>query len=68
MRIATFNINGIRAAQRRGFEDWLRERNPDVVALQEVRAPAAAIPQGVFGKYHLAYDEGTLPGRNASES
>ncbi|MCD2118417.1 MULTISPECIES: exodeoxyribonuclease III [Rhodococcus] len=64
MRIATFNINGIRAAQRRGFEDWLRERNPDVVALQEVRAPAAAIPQGVFGKYHLAYDEGTLPGRN----
>lgn len=64
MRIATFNINGIRAAQRRGFEEWLRERSPDVVALQEVRAPAAAIPAGVFGKYHLAYDEGTLPGRN----
>ena len=64
MRIATFNINGIRAAQRRGFEDWLRERDPDVVALQEVRAPAAAIPPGVFGKYHFAYDEGTFAGRN----
>lgn len=64
MRIATFNINGIRAAQRRGFEDWLRERDPDVVAVQEVRAPAAAIPPGVFGKYHFTYDEGTLAGRN----
>ncbi|MFC4602437.1 exodeoxyribonuclease III [Rhodococcus kronopolitis] len=64
MRIATFNINGIRAAQRRGFEQWLRVRNPDVVALQEMRARAAAIPPGVFGGYHLAYDEGTLAGRN----
>ncbi|MFC7447472.1 exodeoxyribonuclease III [Rhodococcus daqingensis] len=64
MRIATFNINGIRAAQRRGFEEWLRERDPDVVALQEVRARAAAIPPGVFGAYHLAYDEGVHAGRN----
>lgn len=64
MRIASFNINGIRAAQRRGFEEWLRTRAPDVVALQEMRAPAAAIPPGVFGKYHLVYDEGTLAGRN----
>ncbi|MGW4481415.1 exodeoxyribonuclease III [Rhodococcus triatomae] len=64
MRIATFNINGIRAAQRRGFEEWLRDREPDVVALQEVRARASAIPPGVFGPYHLAYDEGVLAGRN----
>lgn len=64
MRIASFNINGIRAAQRRGFEDWLHGRAPDVVALQEVRAPASAIPEGVFGDHHLTYDEGTLAGRN----
>lgn len=64
MRIATFNVNGIRAAQRRGFERWLRDRAPDVVALQEVRASAAAIPAGVFGAYHLTYEQGTVPGRN----
>jgi len=64
VRIATFNINGIRAAQRRGFEKWLRDRAPDVVALQEVRAPAAAIPDGVFGDHHLAYEQGNVPGRN----
>ncbi|KRE38844.1 exodeoxyribonuclease III [Janibacter sp. Soil728] len=64
MRIATFNVNGIRAAQRRGFEAWLAERAPDVVALQEVRCPAAALPTGVFGDYHLAYEPGHLAGRN----
>jgi exodeoxyribonuclease-3 len=64
VRIATFNVNGIRAAQRRGIEEWLRHREPDVVALQEVRARAATIPPGVFGDYHLAYDEGDVAGRN----
>ncbi len=64
LRVATFNVNGIRAAQRRGFEPWLTARGCDVVALQEVRAPVAALPEGVFGAYHVAYDPGTLPGRN----
>ena len=49
LRIATANINGIRAAQRRGFEDWLAVRGCDVVALQEVRAQADKIPAGAFG-------------------
>ncbi|WP_018157489.1 exodeoxyribonuclease III [Demetria terragena] len=64
MRIATFNINGIRAAQRRGFDAWLAERGADVVTLQEVRAPVEALPEGVFGDYHLAYDPGSIAGRN----
>lgn len=64
LRVATLNANGIRAGQRRGFQQWLAARQPDVVALQEVRCPAPALPVGVFGDYHLAYDEGTLPGRN----
>ncbi|MDR1078713.1 MAG: endonuclease/exonuclease/phosphatase family protein, partial [Propionibacteriaceae bacterium] len=40
MRLATFNVNGIRAASRRGFRAWLERADPDVVGLQEVRAPA----------------------------
>ncbi|WP_238695269.1 exodeoxyribonuclease III [Ornithinimicrobium flavum] len=64
LRIATFNVNGIRAAQRRGFESWLATTDPDVVALQEVRCPPEALPEGVFGDRHLAYDPGTLAGRN----
>lgn len=64
LRIATANINGIRATQRRGFDDWLTGRGCDVVALQEVRAQADRIPAGAFGDYHVALDTGTLPGRN----
>ncbi|MDO5628367.1 MAG: exodeoxyribonuclease III [Mobilicoccus sp.] len=64
MRVASFNVNGIRATQKRGFTDWLRARECDVVALQEVRCQASMLPTGVFGDYHLAYDQGTLNGRN----
>lgn len=64
LRIASYNVNGVRAAQRRGFGDWLERRRPDVVAIQEMRAPANHVPQGVFGDYHHAYHPGNLPGRN----
>ena len=34
----TANVNGIRAAARRGGLAWLAELDPDIVCLQEVRA------------------------------
>lgn len=64
LRIATFNINGVRAALRRGYDGWLAEAGLDVLALQEVRCPAPAIPDGAFGDFHVAYDPGELAGRN----
>lgn len=65
-RIATFNINGIRAAQKRGFADFLSSADADVIALQEVRCRPADLPDGAFGDYALTYDPGTLAGRNGS--
>lgn len=64
LRVATHNINGIRAGLRRGFGAWLAARDCDVVALQEVRCPVPALPAKAFGGYHLAYDAGELAGRN----
>ncbi|MFT4288830.1 exodeoxyribonuclease III [Nocardioides sp.] len=64
MRIATVNVNGIRAAHRRGFDDWLATRECDVVTLQEVRCPVAALPEQAFGDYQVAYDAGEVAGRN----
>ncbi|GAA5159673.1 exodeoxyribonuclease III [Ornithinimicrobium tianjinense] len=64
LRVATVNVNGIRAAHRRGLDDWLATRGCDVVALQEVRAPVAALPPGAFGDYHVVYEPGQIPGRN----
>lgn len=64
IRIATVNVNGIRASVRRGFDVWLRETRPDIVALQEVRCPADQLPMEAFEGYHLSYDSGQIPGRN----
>ncbi len=36
--VTSLNVNGIRAAYRRGLEQWLEEVAPDVLLLQEVRA------------------------------
>lgn len=64
LRVATFNVNGIRAARRRGFDEWRDASGCDVLALQEVRCPVDALPPDVFGDYHLAYDPGNAAGRN----
>ncbi|MDA8438282.1 MAG: exodeoxyribonuclease III [Propionibacterium sp.] len=64
MRIATHNVNGIRAALRRGVADWLTGVGPDVVAQQEVRCPIPALPPEAFRGYWAAYDSGARAGRN----
>lgn len=38
MRIITLNANGIRAAARKGFFDWMARQKADVVCLQETKA------------------------------
>jgi exodeoxyribonuclease-3 len=38
MKIISYNVNGIRAAINKGFIDWLKSANPDVVCLQEIKA------------------------------
>jgi exodeoxyribonuclease-3 len=37
-KIITYNVNGIRAAVSKGFLDWLKATNPDVLCLQEIKA------------------------------
>ena len=47
MRIATFNVNSI--AQRiEPLKQWLREREPDIVCLQEIKCVDKAFPRGIF--------------------
>lgn len=38
LKIISYNVNGIRAAINKGFIDWLRQENPDIIHLQEVKA------------------------------
>src|SRR5512141_3131610 len=38
MRIISYNVNGIRAAIKKGFIDWLKTNPADVICLQETKA------------------------------
>ena len=38
MKIISYNVNGIRAAVNKGFIDWLKAANPDVICIQETKA------------------------------
>jgi len=38
MKIISYNVNGIRAAMRKGLTDWLQVANPDIVCIQETKA------------------------------
>jgi exodeoxyribonuclease-3 len=64
LRVATHNVNGIRAAVRRGYPVWSATRAADVICLQEVRSPTDLIPLEAGDGYHLAYHEGDRAGRN----
>ncbi|WP_182050398.1 exodeoxyribonuclease III [Changpingibacter yushuensis] len=53
MRIATCNVNGLRAAAVKGMAAWKEAVNADVLLLQEVRAPESLI-EGLIGPgYHV---------------
>ncbi|HWV37528.1 MAG TPA: exodeoxyribonuclease III [Vulgatibacter sp.] len=47
MRIASWNVNGLRACAKKGFADWLLEAGADFVGVQEVRAREEQIPNEV---------------------
>lgn len=45
MRITTWNVNGLRAALRKGFADYLETIRPDVLLLQEIRVTPDQLPE-----------------------
>ncbi|MBI4232026.1 exodeoxyribonuclease III [Candidatus Peregrinibacteria bacterium] len=38
MKIISWNVNGIRAVEKKGFIKWLEKENPDILGLQEIKA------------------------------
>ena len=63
IRIATVNVNGIRAAFRKGMAPWLDRVDADIVAIQEVRASRADLLALVGDGWHVLNDEATAKGR-----
>jgi exodeoxyribonuclease-3 len=64
MRVISANTNGIRAAAKKGFFDWLKKIDADVICIQETKAQEHQLtheqfkPDGYFCSYHDAVKKG----------
>ncbi|WAH98768.1 exodeoxyribonuclease III [Arthrobacter sp. MMS18-M83] len=63
LRIATVNVNGIRAAYKKGMAEWLEPRDVDILCLQEVRAPDEVVHQLIGEGWHILHAEAEAKGR-----
>lgn len=63
-KILSWNVNGIRAVQKKGFLEWLAREKPDIVGIQETKAKPEQLdmflmhPEG----YHTFWNSAVRPG------
>ena len=63
-RIISLNANGIRAAARKGFFEWLPSQDADVVCIQETKAQVQQLTDDCFrpSGYHCYYEDAIKKG------
>ena len=64
MRIITVNVNGIRAAARKGFYSWMLRQRADVICIQETKAQVHQLEDNVFWpkSYHACFHDAQKKG------
>src|SRR5690554_841838 len=64
MRIITWNVNGIRAAMRKGFDEKLQMLNPDIICLQETKAQDDQVAEALkdIEGYYISYNSAVRKG------
>ena len=57
MRVISANVNGIRAAERKGFFDWMKKQQADVICIQETKAQEHQLDDTIYypSDYHCYY-------------
>ena len=63
LRVASVNVNGVRAAFRKGMGEWLGGRDVDILAMQEVRASAEDLEDLLGEEWDILHDPATAKGR-----
>ena len=66
MKIITYNVNGLRSAISKGFFDWLKIENPDIIGLQEIKARPEDI--GTFELEMMGYHHYWFPAQKPGYS
>jgi exodeoxyribonuclease III len=66
LTVSTVNVNGMRAAAKKGFVEWLAASGSDVIACQEVRAESSQLPADVVAPagWHVHHAPCATKGRN----
>lgn len=64
MRLYSWNVNGLRSALKKGFLDWLRQSEGDVICLQETRLADDTPPEELaeVPEYRPVFTQGERPG------
>jgi exodeoxyribonuclease-3 len=63
LRVASVNVNGIRAAYKKGMREWLDTRGVDILAMQEVRATTEIVEELLGPEWDILHDAATAKGR-----
>lgn len=65
LTVTSVNVNGLRAAAKKGFVEWLAETSADVLCLQEVRAEPGQLPAEVREPegWHVVHAPAAAKGR-----
>ena len=58
MKLYSWNINGIRAAYKKDLFDWMKQTDPDILCLQEIKATQDQIPLPLKNTpgYHISFN------------
>jgi len=64
MRFISWNVNGIRAAERKGLFDWFKKESPDILCLQEIKALPEQVPPHLKNApgYHIFFNSAERKG------
>ena len=60
MKLFSWNVNGVRAIEKKGFSDWVSSESPDILCIQETKAKFEQLPDtlqnidGYFSYWHSA--------------
>ena len=64
MKLISWNINGIRAGDKKGLFDWFKAESPDILCLQEIKAKVNQIPPHLKNTpgYNVYFNSAERPG------
>lgn len=64
MKILSWNVNGLRAAHKKGFLDWVAAESPDIICVQETKAWRSQLPEALtdLNGYYAYFGEAESKG------